>query len=522
MIVKNRMWLAVFLLSAGSALAYEIDCDNVPLGAGLYWNGSDGSGGITNQHVFFQNLYTAAWGSWSGFSFSQVNDTTTLHYTNQYAVFSGTDVSGTGVYAVVYDSAWDEADVVALPLPSLVLGFYVNNTTYAALAIRDGYYCKAFGGADGNDPDWFLLTVTGQDEEGNELGAVTHYLADYRFTNNALDYIQSDWQWLDLSSLGPNVKSLHFQLTSSDNGDWGMNTPAYFAMDNLQACYAETAGESNSTAFFRTTNAFVAWATGWTNYQVGGSVSNSFMTPENAIGLPGTAAADIVCLGNGGAITMTFDLPIADGPGPDFAVFENAEINTFLELAWVEVSSDGTNFVRFPNHSLTAASVPAFGEVYTTNVGGLAGKYEIEYGTPFDLRQLPADPNLDPMDVRWVRIVDIVGDGSCTDSFGDVIYDPCPTIGSGGFDLAGIGVINFRNECDIVSMNAGAVTVAWTAPTNRLYQLQSADRLTSANWVDVGSAIVGSNQEARVTETNETQGCRFYRVVRRPTEQDEE
>ena len=299
-----------------------------------------------------------------------------------------------------------------------------------------------------------------------------------------------------------------------------MNTPAYFAMDDLQAAYAEPAAWSNSTAQFRTTNAFVAWATGWTNYFVGASVSNNFMTPENAVGAPDADPFDIVCLGNGGSITMTFDLPIADGPGWDFAVFENAMLDTFLELAWVEVSSDGTNFFRFPNHSLTPEPVPAFGAVYATNVAGLAGKYELEYGTPFDLRELPADPQLDPMNVRWVRLVDVVGDGSCTDSFGNIIYDPCPTVGSGGFDLAAVGVINFRSECEIVSINGSGVTVAWDAPTNRIYRIEGACNLSSTNWVDLGVAVTGANQVASITDTNASGSCRYYRVSRTPAPQD--
>jgi len=51
---------------------------------------------------------------------------------------------------------------------------------------------------------------------------------------------------------------------------------------------------------------------------------------------------------------------------------------------------------------------------------------------------------LDTNNVKWVRIVDIVGDGSYLDTSGDVVYDPYPTIGSAGFDLDAIGVLNMR------------------------------------------------------------------------------
>lgn len=57
-------------------------------------------------------------------------------------------------------------------------------------------------------------------------------LADFRFDNAADDYVVTDWRWLDLSGLGA-VSSLQFALTSSDVGPFGINTPAYFAMDGL-------------------------------------------------------------------------------------------------------------------------------------------------------------------------------------------------------------------------------------------------------------------------------------------------
>ena len=65
-------------------------------------------------------------------------------------------------------------------------------------------------------------------------------------------------------------------------------------------------------------------------------------------GLPSTSPTTVVSLGDGGSITLTFAHPLSDGTGPDLAVFENAFNDTFLELAFVEVSSDGANFVRFP------------------------------------------------------------------------------------------------------------------------------------------------------------------------------
>ena len=99
--------------------------------------------------------------------------------------------------------------------------------------MRDGDpFAMKFGGPTGNDPDFFRLTVQGFNAVGILTGSVDFFLADYRFTNNSLDYIVSQWTTLDLTPLGSATR-LTFGLTSSDVGPFGMNTPAYFALDNL-------------------------------------------------------------------------------------------------------------------------------------------------------------------------------------------------------------------------------------------------------------------------------------------------
>jgi hypothetical protein len=169
---------------------------------------------------------------------------------------------------------------------------------------------------------------------------------------------------------------------------------------------------------------------------------------------------------------LTFLNPIVDGAGFDFAVFENSLSHTFLELAWVEVSSDGIHFVRLPHYSQTQEPVGGFGDLEPFRVYGYAGKYIQGYGTPFDLSELTeayaaalADttvfsaayeaqlltnyPELDLNNIQYVRLIDVVGDGSqrsalrnpATDE-GYPIYDPFPTSGSAGFDLDAIAVLN--------------------------------------------------------------------------------
>ncbi len=205
-------------------------------GGGSYYNGSDGAGGFTSGGAYFQNNYHTSWGSWDGWSVSNTTDTTTPGYTNQFSAYPGSAHSGTQ-YGVFYQP-WVSGPMVSFTStdPITLAGVYFTNTTYAALSMLNGdQFAKKFGGTSGNDPDWFKLTIKGIDGDGEYTTSfVDFYLADYRFENNTLDYIIDQWTWVDLAVLGP-VIGLEFELSSSDVGQWGMNTPAYFAMDSVSA-----------------------------------------------------------------------------------------------------------------------------------------------------------------------------------------------------------------------------------------------------------------------------------------------
>ncbi len=205
--------------------------------------------------------------------------------------------------------------------------------------------------------------------------------------------------------------------------------------------------------------AIIRWATGWEDYKPGGYLYDEYKTPEKALGKAAGNTYDIVSLGRGGSIVTTFAPPIRNGKGWDFAVFENSFDGRFLELAFVEVSSDGENFVPFPSCSLTHSPVSAFGTIDPADITGFAGKYRQGYGTPFDLNDLAITQEaktgiIDLDHVGYIRIIDIIGGRSFdnrTDAWkrrwgkNSVIYDPYPTIGSAGFDLEAIGVSGFSD-----------------------------------------------------------------------------
>lgn len=209
--------------------------------------------------------------------------------------------------------------------------------------------------------------------------------------------------------------------------------------------FAPAAGQPGSTAIHKDSPDFVQWATGYENYLPGTNVDAQWKTPNLALGKAVGTSFDIVTLGDQGRITLTFDGYLSNGSGWDFAVFENSFNDTFLELAFVEVSSNGNDFFRFPSISFTPSPVGAFGSVDPTNIDGLAGKYRQGFGTPFDLALLAGTAGLDVNHVTHIRLVDIKGNGSEFDNYPAAfggphpIYDPFQTTGSGGFDLDAIG-----------------------------------------------------------------------------------
>jgi hypothetical protein len=196
--------------------------------------------------------------------------------------------------------------------------------------------------------------------------------------------------------------------------------------------YAPPAGEPNSTAIYMDDPNFVAWATGITIQRGYVDINDpskgyaSYGEPEYALDKAEGDIYSVVSLGDGGIATVTFECAITNGPGYDFAVFENSFSDDFLELAFVEVSSDGNHFFRFNSVSLipTNTQVGGFGVLDTTNLHNLAGKYRCGYGTPFDLQELK-DVNslLDVNSITHVRIIDVVGYVQPADFSGDGIVD---------------------------------------------------------------------------------------------------
>jgi hypothetical protein len=211
-------------LALASASATTVTFESLLTTPGSFRNGSDVSGQFTSDGVNFPNSYSPLYGGyWSGFAISNRTDTLTPGYTNESSAYPGSGAGGSSAYAVVYG---DVTLSFATSINVTGLGASVTNTTYAALSILNGEGpARAFVAGD-----WFKLTITGY-LNMVPTSSVDFYLADYR--TGAL--LVNDWQYVDFSPLG-TVNEIGFALSSTDNHPiYGMNTPGYFAIDNLTA-----------------------------------------------------------------------------------------------------------------------------------------------------------------------------------------------------------------------------------------------------------------------------------------------
>ncbi|MNS58057.1 hypothetical protein D3C72_909630 [compost metagenome] len=216
----------------------------------------------------------------------------------------------------------------------------------------------------------------------------------------------------------------------------------------------------DANAIIPTDTRISGWATGCTVQRGWMDIADhsqgvvTFGVEANATGAPG-ASTQVISLGDSGVAVLTFSNPIQNLDGPDFAVFENGFLdpenpqNAFLEFAFVEVSSDGQNYFRFPAQYTGADTPQCENSTYVdgTKYHNLAGRYINGYGTPFDLEELKNTAGLNVNSITHVRLIDVVGSidplyGSA-DKDGKLVNDPYPSaFASGGFDLSAVAVLN--------------------------------------------------------------------------------
>lgn len=246
----KKIYFVAALLSCVANFAQSVSFENITIGSPeSFWDGSDLSGtsngsgqlnsNFSESYFTFNNVYDTSWGAsygyWSdGWSFSNQTSDTMTNLNGQHSSYAGGASVGTQ-YAIgqqnskIYKIGTNQFESIK-----------ITNTNYSAHSMLNGdSFAKKFGGTTGDDPDWFVLTIRAYNDIDVKYDSIQVYLADYRFSNNAQDYIVKDWLNVDVSSLAM-ADYLEFYMTSSDVGTWGMNTPSFFAID--QMTYATDAG----------------------------------------------------------------------------------------------------------------------------------------------------------------------------------------------------------------------------------------------------------------------------------------
>ncbi len=290
------------------------------------------------------------------------------------------------------------------------------------------------------------------------------------------------------------------------------------------AQFDPAAGQAGSKTIYKDSNIFVAWANGgsisrgWQNI-ADTSLGKTTVGDSNSI--IGIADNNVISLGDGGTIILTFSSPIFNGQGPDFAIFENGFNDGFLELAFVEVSSDGQNYYKFASISNndTSLQYDNAANMNATKLSNLASKYRAGYGTPFDLEELKNMPGLNVNQIRYIKIIDAVGslnDSFCSrDSRGYKINDPWPTpFPSSGFDLDAVGVIHDLNHTEIANLNVNKQITIYPNPANEFIAIENITTHASFEILDItGKSVMSkSNDDSNIDISILQSGIYYIRI----------
>lgn len=221
--------VALSFTSYSQYIRFDISTfESIKLHSKGFYNGDDSKGGFANGHFYYRQNYDTAWKSWSGIAVSNHKDTVTNSYTNEFSNIIGGGYNASENFAVCYNSG-----TIVSEKSSKLHGLYVTNTTYAYHTIKNGSaFSKKFGGASGNDKDWFRVKFVSYNN-GNRADSLYFYLADYRFDDNKQDYVLKKWEYVSFSGFMQYTDSLKISFESTDNGTFGMNTPAYMAFDDF-------------------------------------------------------------------------------------------------------------------------------------------------------------------------------------------------------------------------------------------------------------------------------------------------
>ena len=245
--MKKFYCLAGALLALSSLKAQTtVDFEDLSLPkVDTFYNGNDLAGTFQSAGVTFNVNYDNTYDFWAGgFAYSNMRDDSTAGFTNLFSAYPAGGANGSEIYALN-----TEGDTLFFPSTTDLVSVEITNTTYAYLSMKNGdAFAKQFGSpndANGNPDgtqgkDFFYVTVYSHDAAGDILDSLNINLADFTSSDPNDHYILDTWRTVDISAL-QEVEYLTFKYFSSDIGDFGINTPKFFALDNL--VYKESTSE---------------------------------------------------------------------------------------------------------------------------------------------------------------------------------------------------------------------------------------------------------------------------------------
>ncbi|MES2515153.1 MAG: DUF4465 domain-containing protein [Bacteroidota bacterium] len=237
----TKLAIALSFATTVAAQAQSIvTFDTYTLSPNTYYQDNAGTDLTPPGGVKFEYGWNTAFGGYweSGTAYTNLNDTVNGSYTNLYGAITGSAFLGNN-----YATAHGGSVISFTNNTTAIAGFYITNTTYVWKTIKNGdSFSRKFGDttgtgsgtsiAQGAYPDWFKVLVRGYRNGALLTDSIEFFLADYRFASNSNDYVLNNWQFVNCIALG-QVDSINVELKSSDVGSFGMNTPAFFSMDNF-------------------------------------------------------------------------------------------------------------------------------------------------------------------------------------------------------------------------------------------------------------------------------------------------
>jgi len=245
--------LGLAFIGPAKAQFHKEGFEDVTLDSGQVMNGKKGEKAFmvpSNENPFQMKmpiLYDTSWGGYwaGGWAISkQIDGSTgpsdfTKHLYCAKPGF-GAEKNSKGEYigkgfAVGMNGSYIKLDLQSIPKNEGrgMMALEIANSTYAYNSIKNGdNFAKKFGGSTGNDADSFVLKINFF-VDTLKVGTKRVILADFRFTDNSKDFILGTWERVVVPNYFPEgaPDSITFELESSDNGQFGMNTPGFFCLD---------------------------------------------------------------------------------------------------------------------------------------------------------------------------------------------------------------------------------------------------------------------------------------------------